>query len=138
MKMRLVLKTNSLMRSRYGVDILCIRCLKWWLFIIPPAQALAEGPANKIAPTKAFNAEALLKTPTTQTVDIKVYTTADFVKQNLTLPHITFTDDLQDADIIWVVQDFNEWDKLKDNQRISQVPNESCLTYKHNLANLLS
>lgn len=89
-------------------------------------------------PAKPFNVEAILKTPTTQNVDIRVYTTADFVKQNLTLPHITFTETLEDADIIWVVQDFNDWDKLKPHQRISQIPNESSLTYKHNLANLLS
>ncbi|GAB5593508.1 hypothetical protein Unana1_08408 [Umbelopsis nana] len=101
-------------------------------------EALAIGPAEKLPPAKPFNAEAILKTPTTQNIDIKVYTTADFVKQNLTLPHITFTETLEDADIIWVVQDFNDWDKLKPHQRISQIPNESSLTYKHNIANLLS
>ncbi|KAH8549063.1 tubulin-tyrosine ligase family-domain-containing protein [Umbelopsis sp. PMI_123] len=94
--------------------------------------------SSELPPSKSINPVALLKIPTTQNVEIKVYTTADFVKQNLTLPHITFTNSLQSADIIWVVQDFSDWDKLQPNQRISQIPNESCLTYKNNLAQLLS
>ncbi|CAO3695287.1 unnamed protein product [Umbelopsis ramanniana] len=97
-----------------------------------------EATSKPVTSAKPINAEAILKMPTTQNVDIKVYTTADFVKQNLTLPHIVFTTDIESADIIWVVQDFSDWDKLKPNQRISQVPNESCLTYKNNLAQLLS
>ncbi|CAM0136865.1 hypothetical protein VKS41_007450 [Umbelopsis sp. WA50703] len=101
-------------------------------------QALINEPHPDTKPVKSVNAIALLKTPTTQNVNIKVFTTADFVKKNLTLPHVTFTEELESADIIWTVQDFTEWEKLKPGQRVSQIPNESCLTYKNNLAKLIS
>lgn len=109
-----------------------------FLFFLPFTKKSTQATSKPVTCAKPINAEAILKMPTTQNVDIKVYTTADFVKQNLTLPHIVFTNDLESADIIWVVQDFSDWDKLKPNQRISQVPNESCMTYKNNLAQLLS
>ncbi|KAI8381422.1 tubulin-tyrosine ligase family-domain-containing protein [Radiomyces spectabilis] len=68
---------------------------------------------------------------------LRVYTTTEFVRQYLKLPNVKFTDDMTSADIIWSSQDFSAWDQLKPGQTINQYPNESCLTFKHNYANLV-
>ncbi|KAG0178695.1 hypothetical protein DFQ28_003943 [Apophysomyces sp. BC1034] len=68
---------------------------------------------------------------------IRVYTTTDFVRQFLRLPNIRFIESRESADIIWSSQDFNDWDQLKPTQTVNQFPNESCLTFKQNLANLI-
>lgn len=68
---------------------------------------------------------------------IRVYTHTEFVKQYLTLPKVKFVDHLEAADIVWSSQDFSDWDKLKPHQKVNQLPNESCLTFKHNYAKLV-
>ncbi|ORE17065.1 hypothetical protein BCV71DRAFT_244248 [Rhizopus microsporus] len=68
---------------------------------------------------------------------ILVHTDTQFVQQFLNLDGVKFTPDRERADIIWLSSDFKDWDSLKPHQSINQIPNESCLTYKQNLAQLI-
>ncbi|KAI8375476.1 tubulin-tyrosine ligase family-domain-containing protein [Blakeslea trispora] len=82
--------------------------------------------------------EALLRHTKEKASDtIIVYTDAPFVQQFLKLDHVKFTDDRSKADIIWISQDFSQWDTLSTKQAINQLPNENCLTFKHQLAQLV-
>ncbi|OBZ80708.1 Tubulin--tyrosine ligase-like protein 12, partial [Choanephora cucurbitarum] len=94
----------------------------------PPSSTWTSDEAKK----------ALLKHTKTKTSEtMTVYTDAPFVQQFLKLDHVKFTDDLSRADIIWISQDFSEWDTLSAQQTINQLPNERCLTFKHQLAQLM-
>ena len=68
---------------------------------------------------------------------ILVYTTTEFVRQNLSHSKFKLTNDRTQADIIWFSQDFTEWDSLKPGQIINQFRYENCLTYKQRLADLI-
>ena len=70
---------------------------------------------------------------------LRIYTTTQFVRENLSLPGITFVDVKEDADLIWASQDISAdgFAVLKPSQFINQIPREECLTYKHRLAKLL-
>lgn len=68
---------------------------------------------------------------------LTVYTDAPFVQQFLKLDGVKFTQDPKQADIIWNSQDFQDWENLSSTQTINQIPNENCITYKHNLATLV-
>ena len=76
---------------------------------------------------------------------IKVVTDLPYVKENLKLPNITFTNDITEADIIWLNTNlFTLIDshklKLKNNGEnifLNQFPYESIITLKSNLTYLI-
>ncbi|KAI9361841.1 tubulin-tyrosine ligase family-domain-containing protein [Pilaira anomala] len=68
---------------------------------------------------------------------IFVCTDTTFVQQFLKLENVKFTNDPAKADILWTSQDFQGWDSLEPHQIVNQFPNEKCITYKHNMAELI-
>ncbi|RCI04396.1 Tubulin--tyrosine ligase-like protein 12 [Rhizopus stolonifer] len=68
---------------------------------------------------------------------IVVYTDTPFVQQFLKLDNVKFTTELERADIIWLSNDFSDFASLKSHQTVNQIPNENCLTYKQNFAQLV-
>lgn len=68
---------------------------------------------------------------------VYVCTDTTFVQQFLKLDNVKFTDDPAKADIVWTSNDFQGWDSLEPHQTINQFPNEKCITYKHNMAELI-
>jgi tubulin--tyrosine ligase-like protein 12 len=68
---------------------------------------------------------------------VVVCTDTSFVQQFLKLDNVKFTDNPALADIIWTRNDFQGWDSLESHQTINQFPNENCITYKHNMAELI-
>ncbi|KAF9205954.1 hypothetical protein BGZ49_003251 [Haplosporangium sp. Z 27] len=68
---------------------------------------------------------------------LRLYTTTEWVATNCKLPNVELVDSEDQADLIWFSQDFKDFDKLTKGQRINQLENESCVTFKHNLAALV-
>lgn len=68
---------------------------------------------------------------------IVVFTDTTFVQQFLKLDNVKFTDNPAKADIIWSSHDFQSWDSLEPHQMVNQFPNEKCITFKHNMAELI-
>ncbi|KAL9552717.1 hypothetical protein MBANPS3_003629 [Mucor bainieri] len=68
---------------------------------------------------------------------VTVCTDTSFIQQFLKLDHVKFTTDPAKADILWTSQDFQGWDSLEPRQIVNQFPNEKCVTYKHNMAELI-
>lgn len=68
---------------------------------------------------------------------IVVFTDTTFVKQFLKLDNVKFTDNPEKADIIWSSSDFKDWNSLESHQMVNQFPNENCITFKHNMAELI-
>ncbi|KAI8973286.1 tubulin-tyrosine ligase family-domain-containing protein [Mycotypha africana] len=68
---------------------------------------------------------------------IHVYTDTPFIQQFLKLENVVFTNDQSKADIIWSSSDFKDWDAVKPHQIVNQIPNEQCITFKQNLAELI-
>ncbi|KAG0328582.1 Tubulin--tyrosine ligase-like protein 12 [Dissophora globulifera] len=68
---------------------------------------------------------------------LRLYTTTEWVATNCKLPNVELVDSEDQADLLWFSQDFKEFDKLRNGQRINQFVNESCVTFKHNLAALV-
>ncbi|KAF7729632.1 hypothetical protein EC973_004005 [Apophysomyces ossiformis] len=95
----------------------------------PSDQIITAEEASQAILSEKQNAE--------DNTSLKVYTTTEFVRQFLKLPNVRFVDSRESADIVWSSQDFSEWEQLKANQIVNQFPNESCLTFKQNLANLI-
>ena len=73
----------------------------------------------------------------TKAESVVVCTDTTFVQQFLKLDNVKFTDDPAKADILWTSQDFQGWDSLEPHQIVNQFPNEKCVTYKHNMAELI-
>ncbi|CEP11090.1 hypothetical protein [Parasitella parasitica] len=73
----------------------------------------------------------------TKADSIIVWTDTTFVQQFLKLGNVKFTDDPAKADIIWSCHDFQKWDSLSPHQTVNQFPNEKCITFKHNMAELI-
>lgn len=95
-------------------------------------------PAGKILSSEEA-LEALKKngknTPKKESVVVCTDTT--FVQQFLKLDNVKFTNNPASADIIWTSQDFQGWDSLERHQTVNQFPNEKCITFKHNMAELI-
>ncbi|KAF9106301.1 Tubulin--tyrosine ligase-like protein 12 [Mortierella sp. AM989] len=68
---------------------------------------------------------------------LRLYTTTEWVATNCKLDNVELVDSEDQADLLWFTQDFKEFEKLTKGQRINQLENESCLTYKNNLAALV-
>ncbi|KAF9357629.1 Tubulin--tyrosine ligase-like protein 12 [Mortierella sp. NVP85] len=68
---------------------------------------------------------------------IRLYTTTEWVATNCKLPNVELVDSEDQADLLWFDQDFKEFEKLSKGQKINQFENESCMTFKHNLAALV-
>ncbi|KAL7310798.1 hypothetical protein PS15m_010245 [Mucor circinelloides] len=68
---------------------------------------------------------------------ITVCTDTTFIQQFLKLDNVKFTTDPAKADILWTSQDFQGWDSLEPHQIVNQFPDEKCVTYKHNMAELI-
>lgn len=68
---------------------------------------------------------------------LRLYTTTEWVATNSKLPNVELVDTEEHADILWFSQDFKDFDKLSKGQKINQFENESCMTFKHNLAALV-
>jgi hypothetical protein len=68
---------------------------------------------------------------------VVVCTDTTFVQQFLKLDNVKFTDNPALADIVWTSSDFQGWDSLEPHQIVNQFPNEKCITYKHNMAELI-
>lgn len=68
---------------------------------------------------------------------VVVCTDTSFVQQFLKLDNVKFTNNPAVADIIWTSNDFQGWDSLEPHQIVNQLPNEKCITYKHNMAQLI-
>lgn len=68
---------------------------------------------------------------------IRLYTTTEWVATNCKLPNVELVDSEDQADLLWFDQDFKEFEKLSKGQKINQFENESCITFKHNLAALV-
>ncbi|KAF9438877.1 Tubulin--tyrosine ligase-like protein 12 [Entomortierella beljakovae] len=68
---------------------------------------------------------------------LRLYTTTEWVATNCKLPRVQLVDSEDQADLIWFSQDFKDFNKLKKGQKINQIENESCITFKHNLAALV-
>ncbi|KAG0354682.1 Tubulin--tyrosine ligase-like protein 12, partial [Gamsiella multidivaricata] len=68
---------------------------------------------------------------------LRLYTTTEWVATNCKLPQVELVDTEEQADLLWFSQDFKEFDKLTKGQKINQLENESCMTFKHNLAALV-
>ncbi|KAI8641321.1 tubulin-tyrosine ligase family-domain-containing protein [Parasitella parasitica] len=83
---------------------------------------------------EAFKKKAETKT---KAESIVVWTDATFVQQLLRLDNVKFTDDPSKADIVWSCHDFQSWDSFGPHQTVNQFPNEQCITYKHNMAELI-
>lgn len=68
---------------------------------------------------------------------VTVCTDTSFVQQFLKLDNVKFTNNPASADIVWTSQDFQGWDSLEPHQTVNQFPNEKCITFKHNMAELI-
>lgn len=66
-----------------------------------------------------------------------VCTDTPFIQQFLKLDNVKFTENPAKADIIWSSNDFQGWDSLEPHQIINQLPNENCITFKNNFAELI-
>jgi hypothetical protein len=73
----------------------------------------------------------------TKSGPIVIFTDTSFVQQYLKLDNVRFTENINQADIIWTTSDFQEWDSLKPGQIVNQFPNESCFTFKQNMSQLV-
>lgn len=95
-------------------------------------------PAGKIlSAEEALEALKSEGEATTKKDSIFVCTDTTFVQQFLKLENVKFTNDPAKADILWTSQDFQGWDSLEPHQIVNQFPNEKCITYKHNMAELI-
>lgn len=95
-------------------------------------------PAGKVL--SAEEAVATLKQDAQNTFkkdSIVVCTDSSFVQQFLKLDNVKFTNDPAQADIVWSSNDFQGWDCLEPHQTINQFPNEKCITFKHNMSELI-
>ncbi|KAF9583170.1 Tubulin--tyrosine ligase-like protein 12 [Lunasporangiospora selenospora] len=68
---------------------------------------------------------------------LRLYTATEWVASNCKLENVELVDSEDQADILWFSQDFKDFEKLTKGQKINQFENESCVTYKHNLAALV-
>ncbi|KAF9393113.1 Tubulin--tyrosine ligase-like protein 12 [Podila verticillata] len=68
---------------------------------------------------------------------LRLYTTTEWVATNCKLDNVELCDSEDQADMLWFSQDFKEFDKLIKGQKINQFENESCVTFKQNLAALV-
>ncbi|CAO3620118.1 unnamed protein product [Mucor fragilis] len=101
------------------------------------SQTFTPPEAHSLSPEQVL--EALRKDAESKTKgeSITVCTDTTFIQQFLKLDNVKFTTDPAKADILWTSQDFQGWDSLESHQIINQFPNEQCITYKHNMAELL-
>ncbi|KAI8882515.1 TTL-domain-containing protein, partial [Backusella circina FSU 941] len=86
----------------------------------------AEQAATALKENKKDKSEAIV-----------VYTDTSFIQQYLKLDNVKFTENINQADIIWTTSEFKDWDSLKPGQIVNQFPNECCITYKQNMAQLI-
>lgn len=68
---------------------------------------------------------------------LRLYTTTEWVATNCKLANVELVDSEDQADLLWFSQDFKDFDKLTKGQKINQFENESCVTFKQNLAALI-
>ncbi|KAF9918253.1 hypothetical protein BX616_009780 [Lobosporangium transversale] len=93
---------------------------------------------NEIKPFEQPFVKTLTRPPAQKSNHkLRLYTTTEWVATNCKLPSIELVDSEEQADLLWFSQDFKEFDKLTKGQTINQLENESCVTFKHNLAALI-
>ncbi|KAI8145820.1 tubulin-tyrosine ligase family-domain-containing protein [Fennellomyces sp. T-0311] len=102
-------------------------------------KALAKEFRDKLAKKNYQPSISLPAKGTYQRKDgqLYVYSTTEFVRNNLSLPNVKLTDTREKADIIWSSQDFLDWDSLKAGQMINQFRYENCLTQKQKFTELV-
>ncbi|GAN06073.1 hypothetical protein MAM1_0110d05550 [Mucor ambiguus] len=100
-------------------------------------QTFAPPEAHTLSPEQVLDALRKEAESKTKGEPITICTDTTFIQQFLKLDHVKFTTDPAKADILWTSQDFQGWDSLEPHQIINQFPNEKCLTYKHNMAELI-
>ncbi|KAF9923079.1 Tubulin--tyrosine ligase-like protein 12 [Linnemannia zychae] len=95
---------------------------------------------NKVEPFEQPFTNTLARTLKTHAAGdrkLRLYTTTEWVATNCKLPNVELVDSEDQADMLWFSQDFKEFDKLTKGQKINQFENESCVTFKQNLAALI-
>ncbi|KAF8930335.1 tubulin-tyrosine ligase family-domain-containing protein [Dissophora ornata] len=93
---------------------------------------------NQVQPFDQPFTTALTRTePSKVNRKLRLYTTTEWVATNCKLPNVELVDSEDQADLLWFSQDFKDFEKLTKGQKINQLENESCVTFKHNLAALV-
>mmetsp|Transcript_27904 Transcript_27904/g.39321 ORF Transcript_27904/g.39321 Transcript_27904/m.39321 type:complete len:1031 (-) Transcript_27904:63-3155(-) len=87
-------------------------------------KALYAKPTIKaLAPTKPH--------PKSTRSHYKVYTDTDLVAKNLTCSNFEIVSKEEDADIIWLADEYKYFSMMKESQFVNQFPNENRITFKH-------
>lgn len=63
----------------------------------------------------------------------KVWTDIDLVSANLNAKNFCLVESKEEAEIIWSMYEFKQFELLKEGQFVNQFPMESNLTFKHML-----
>lgn len=95
---------------------------------------------NEVKPFDQPFTKTLTRTPAPSKAGdrkLRLYTTTEWVATNCKLANVELVDSEDQADLLWFSQDFKEFDKLTKGQKINQFENESCVTFKQNLAALV-
>jgi len=66
--------------------------------------------------------------------ELGLFTDTEIIKKNIKFPQFKIVDSMDKADIIWMSEEFKFFPFLKPHQRVNQFPNETCVTFKHRLA----
>lgn len=86
--------------------------------------------------------------PKTVKTQLSVFTDTDLVKKNLKFSSFQLVNSigtkinyvilthlpLELADFIWMTEEFKQFSLLRKDQLVNQFPNETCVTFKHKLA----
>ncbi|KAF9408587.1 Tubulin--tyrosine ligase-like protein 12, partial [Podila epigama] len=97
----------------------------------------AKLESNEIQPIEPPFVKAISRQVKKGDRKVRLYTTTEWVSTNCKLENVELVDSEDDADLLWFSQDFKDFDKLGKGQKINQFENESCVTFKHNLAALV-
>ncbi|KAG0283369.1 hypothetical protein BGZ97_008573, partial [Linnemannia gamsii] len=142
-------KGGALTRDFVPADIKDPMTRKAYLQIYNDAQDAAELIAvyesdkledNEVKPFDQPFTKTLTRTPSQHKAGdrkLRLYTTTEWVATNCKLANVELVDSEDQADLLWFSQDFKEFDKLTKGQKINQFENESCVTFKQNLAALV-
>ncbi|KAG0373904.1 Tubulin--tyrosine ligase-like protein 12 [Mortierella sp. AD032] len=142
-------KGSALTRDFVPADIKDPMTRKAYLQIYNDEQDAAELIAvyesdkledNDVKPFDQPFTKTLVRTPGQHKASdrkLRLYTTTEWVATNCKLPNVELVDSEDQADLLWFSQDFKEFDKLTKGQKINQFENESCVTFKQNLAALV-
>ncbi|CAO0803653.1 unnamed protein product [Mucor circinelloides] len=101
------------------------------------SQTFAPPESHSLSPEQVLEALRKEAESKPKAESITVCTDTAFIQQFLKLDNVKFTTDPAKADILWTSQDFQGWDSLEPHQIVNQFPDEKCVTYKHNMAELI-